>query len=238
MILTTSWDDGHPLDLRIAELLEKYGIKGTFYIPCHNIEGRDVMSARQICEIDKAFEIASHTYNHVRLDTLNAEQAREQITKGKYYLEDVTGHSIEGFCYPGGAWTESSERIIEEIGFKYARTIVNFHTGSTTNQYRMPTTLQFYSHDRQVYIRNYIMHGHWIERLPVFVISIELKDIVSRLHAIFDSLVFTNSILHIWGHSWEIEEQNSWGLLEEILRHFSQHSEKIRILDNTSVIDY
>ena len=28
-----SWDDGHPLDVRVAYLLAKYGLRGTFYIP-------------------------------------------------------------------------------------------------------------------------------------------------------------------------------------------------------------
>ena len=31
--MTTSWDDGHPLDYRIAEMLQEYGLRGTFYIP-------------------------------------------------------------------------------------------------------------------------------------------------------------------------------------------------------------
>ena len=31
--ITTSWDDGHQLDLRVAELLTKYRLHGTFYIP-------------------------------------------------------------------------------------------------------------------------------------------------------------------------------------------------------------
>jgi SAM-dependent methyltransferase len=31
--ITTSWDDGHPTDLRVAALLAKYGIAGTFYVP-------------------------------------------------------------------------------------------------------------------------------------------------------------------------------------------------------------
>ena len=26
--ITTSWDDGHPLDLRVAGLLAKYGLRG------------------------------------------------------------------------------------------------------------------------------------------------------------------------------------------------------------------
>ena len=31
--ITTSWDDGHPLDLRVAELLSEYHLQGTFYVP-------------------------------------------------------------------------------------------------------------------------------------------------------------------------------------------------------------
>jgi hypothetical protein len=31
--LTASWDDGHPLDFRIADMLERYGLTGTFYVP-------------------------------------------------------------------------------------------------------------------------------------------------------------------------------------------------------------
>jgi hypothetical protein len=30
LLLTTSWDGGHPLDFRIAEMLERYGLKGNF----------------------------------------------------------------------------------------------------------------------------------------------------------------------------------------------------------------
>ena len=33
ILITTSWDDGHPLDLRLAELLHKYDVPATFYIP-------------------------------------------------------------------------------------------------------------------------------------------------------------------------------------------------------------
>ena len=33
MIIETSWDDGSKLDLKIAKLLYKYKLTGTFYIP-------------------------------------------------------------------------------------------------------------------------------------------------------------------------------------------------------------
>ena len=32
LIVTTSWDDGQKVDLKLAKLLIKYDVKGTFYI--------------------------------------------------------------------------------------------------------------------------------------------------------------------------------------------------------------
>lgn len=37
-IVTTSWDDGHPSDLKLAELLKRYDVPATFYIPIDNRE--------------------------------------------------------------------------------------------------------------------------------------------------------------------------------------------------------
>jgi peptidoglycan/xylan/chitin deacetylase (PgdA/CDA1 family) len=36
--VTTSWDDGHILDVKLSELLKKYNLKGTFYIAPKNRE--------------------------------------------------------------------------------------------------------------------------------------------------------------------------------------------------------
>ena len=76
LAITTSWDDGHPLDLRIAELLTKYDLQGTFYVPLHN--SRPTMSPAQIRELAGSFEIGAHTVNHVRLTSLNENDARRR----------------------------------------------------------------------------------------------------------------------------------------------------------------
>ena len=58
-IVTTSWDDGHPLDLRVVDLLARYGIKGTFYVPLL-YRSRPVMEKAQIIAIlDRGMEIGS-----------------------------------------------------------------------------------------------------------------------------------------------------------------------------------
>ena len=49
-IVTTSWDDGHPLDLKLAELLGRYHIPTTFCIPIDNVE-RECMSPDEMRQI-------------------------------------------------------------------------------------------------------------------------------------------------------------------------------------------
>ena len=46
LTITTSWDDGHPMDLRVAELLTRSGLPGTFYVPPSN--SRPTLSTAEI----------------------------------------------------------------------------------------------------------------------------------------------------------------------------------------------
>jgi peptidoglycan/xylan/chitin deacetylase (PgdA/CDA1 family) len=87
--LTTSWDDGHPLDFKIADMLSRFGLTGTFYIP-HSAPNI-TMSREQIRDLGSAFEIGSHTINHVFLDGATDEQARTEIIDSKAWVQDVMG---------------------------------------------------------------------------------------------------------------------------------------------------
>src|SRR5689334_11751921 len=75
--ITTSWDDGHQLDLRVAELLTKYRLHGTFYIPKAAENG--TMKAAQVRELSRAFEIGAHTLHHVVLTSTTDQQAWQEI---------------------------------------------------------------------------------------------------------------------------------------------------------------
>ena len=86
--VTISVDDGHPTDLRSVDLLHKYGLKATFYVPGANGE-RTVMKACEIREIDRQFEVGSHTLNHLRLTRLPVQTAWREICDGKKFSEDT-----------------------------------------------------------------------------------------------------------------------------------------------------
>src|SRR5690349_13720364 len=86
--VTISIDDGHPSDLRTVELLSKYGLQATFYIPGSNDE-REVMSSAQIREVDQQFEVGSHTLHHVRLHKLAQQECLREIVDGRKFSEDT-----------------------------------------------------------------------------------------------------------------------------------------------------
>jgi peptidoglycan/xylan/chitin deacetylase (PgdA/CDA1 family) len=79
--ITTSWDDGHPLDLRLAELLHKYGLPATFYIPLEN--QLPVLTQSQVRELSGKFEVGAHTVHHCDLLTMPDHVTRMEITDCK-----------------------------------------------------------------------------------------------------------------------------------------------------------
>src|SRR4051812_1205834 len=102
LIVTTSWDDGHPSDRRVADLLEQHGLSGTFYMPRVNSEGRPVMRPSEIAELGRRFEVGGHTQDHIVLTNLSPSEASAQIVANKHWLEDVLGREIPGFAYVRG----------------------------------------------------------------------------------------------------------------------------------------
>lgn len=221
VIVTTSWDDGHPLDSRIAELLAKYGLKGTFYIPVKNDE-HEVMDERGVLDISSRFEIGGHTENHVDLTSISAADAYKEIEGGKKMVEDILGRELKVFAYPRGRYNKNIKELVKRAGFSGARSASWFHGGYPEDLYCIHPTLHVYPHSSLVHI------GHLLKELNIKVLRdylffdrgvADLKSLTARW---FDRIMSEGGILHIWGHSWEIEEFRLWMELEEIISYISQ----------------
>lgn len=96
--ITTSWDDGHPLDLRLADLLEKHAVPATFYVPLESERG--TLAPGKIRELATRFEVGGHTVRHSDLTVLSDENARAEIVGCRERLESVTGKACKAFCFP------------------------------------------------------------------------------------------------------------------------------------------
>jgi peptidoglycan/xylan/chitin deacetylase (PgdA/CDA1 family) len=233
---TTSWDDGHMLDLRLADLLHKHGIKGTFYVPsrvapggCCNPDGFEVLQGAELRRLGTEFEIGSHTLDHRSLDSLPPEEARHQIVAGKRWLEDQLGRRVDGFCYPNGHHDATVRRLVRESGFTYGRATEDLHDGLDADPYRMPVTLQFYPRRRMDVARSFVREERrrlgewrWPKRLPVFAAAFMQDDFAARFRSLLDRVCEQGGVFHVWGHSWEIDRVGAWAMLDEALRYAAE----------------
>ncbi|MDD2305494.1 MAG: polysaccharide deacetylase family protein [Prolixibacteraceae bacterium] len=219
---TSSWDDGAIYDIKLSKLLIKHNHSATFYIPLKNMENRDVINASQIKELSNNFEIGAHTTNHVYLDRISKEEAKKEIEQSKEELELIISKPVNGFCFPGGKFRKAHLNIVFQAGYSYARTTKMFYTTNKTSL--LNTTLQAYDHSRFTYYKHLLKRINMIGFFEYFMDILSnskkqwdnlLRDILEK-HLANDS-VDKITIIHLWGHSWEIEKNNQWSRLESIL---------------------
>ena len=231
IIITTSWDDGFALDIRIAELLEKYKLSGTFYVPIKNPQ-REVMNSRMLVEISKKHEIGGHTVNHTFLNTVSRVVAKYEVAAGKAMLEDKLGKSINAFCYPGGKYSQRDIQLVKDAGFSFGRTTRLLHTTIDPSQQLMHTGMQTYNHSNVVLIRHCMKNLYLSPILDYSLFYKENKNFRVLAESMLKRLFKNGGVLHLWGHSWEIEKYGLWTELEEVLKIMAFH-EEISYMNNT-----
>jgi len=218
MLFSTSWDDGHPLDLKLADLLDRHGFTGTFYVPFRNREGLPVLDAAGLRQLDSRFEVGSHTLDHAYANSMGPVEWAGQVTEGKRVLEDQLGHPVLGFCYPGGKRRADSRQLVEQAGFAHARTGVNLHVDAGSDRLLVPTTLQFFPHRTDVLVRNYVKGRAYGRRWPATMRVLRAGGCVHRrLLSLLELALAQDGVFHVWGHSWELEKSGLWGEFEAFL---------------------
>jgi hypothetical protein len=221
-IVTTSWDDGDPKDLKIADLLSSRGLPGTFYLPMTGYQGRRTLTTTDIGALsDQGFEIGAHSVSHSNLPSLAAEQLAYEVEVCKQKLEQVVGRSVVMFCYPNGRYDEEVIRHVQQAGYKGARTVRMLSMSTDFLPFEMPTTVQAYPHPSTAYIRN-LARAHNAPGLLRFMTKLRrFKSWVELAKQLFSEVLEHGGIWHLYGHSWEVDEVGIWDDLQEILNHVS-----------------
>jgi peptidoglycan/xylan/chitin deacetylase (PgdA/CDA1 family) len=233
--LTTSWDDGHPLDFRIADLLSKYGLTGTFYIPRHC--QTPTMSEDEVRELSRYFEIGAHTMHHVFLDGCTDPVARQEIGESKKWVEQVTGKPCPMFCPPGGKFNNVRLSQIASCGFTAIRTVEMISVARPTQLGRlliMPTTLQAHPHSQAAYLRNVLKRRG--RNLMLYLTRGRESEWPRLAERLLKAALARGGVFHLWGHSWEIEESGQWSQLEEVLKMMSEHRTHMPCATNSQII--
>ena len=226
--LTVSVDDGSVSDMRAADLLEKYGLKATFYIPATNWE-RPVLPAEQVRTLSTSFEIGAHTYGHVALHKLSRVQVRAELEGGKNWVEDVTGQPANSFCYPFSKFNALVRHEVEAIGFVGARTSMFNRNELPSDPFLTGVSTHACSHSPLIQIRHALLEGNFLGVLNFISVHHLERDWVQHFQHALDYVAAVGGVAHLYFHSWEIEKHNQWQKLEILLAQLAQRTEFKRI---------
>lgn len=231
LYISTSWDDGHPLDLRLAELLDKYGLPATFYLPL--VSNRPLLTHSQILEISKKYEIGAHTITHCDLSRVDDGVAREEIAGCKKRLEQIVGAPCTAFCFPWGRFRRKHIKLVLEAGYQTARTVELMSTQAPCVRDGvaiLATTVQAVPPTFGLYERN------TLKRLRVANLLRSLRygtsDWVKTTEAVLTHLFKNGGVFHLWGHSWEINERAQWPNVERAFALLAQFKQSAVFLRN------
>ena len=208
--ITFSYDDGVTQDIRLIELLNKYGLKCTFNLNSELLSNKGMLiregqrishykvHPQDVKDIYDGHEVAVHTLTHPNLTQRDDAEVIRQVETDRLNLSRLVGYEVVGMAYPCGG-VNNDDRVAELIkkntGVRYSRTITT--TGSfdlQDNLYRFNPTA---------------FHLDFDELMRLGASFIELKP-------------ETPKIFYIWGHSYEMDYgADYWVKLEEFFKLIS-----------------
>ena len=102
--------------LRIIDLLDRYGIKSTWFTPAYTIESFPE-TVKEI--VARGHEIAHHNYAHETPKGLSREAESDIIDHANKIIEKVSGKRARGYRAPSWEPSENTMELIIEKGFVY-----------------------------------------------------------------------------------------------------------------------
>ena len=113
--IALTFDDGpHPYKTpKILALLEKHGVKATFFIVGSNAEAYPEIVAS---EAAGGHELANHSYTHAKLSVLTEAEVKAEIEKADEAIKKAAGVTPRLFRPPEGAYSKDIVKIASDKG--------------------------------------------------------------------------------------------------------------------------
>lgn len=218
---TMSYDDGVEQDIKLIEIMNKNGLKGTFNINTGFLSEEEhvypkgelhrVMSKGKTYELyhNSGHEVAVHMLYHPFAQNRPIANATYQILQDKTNIEEMFGGVIRGSAYPFGITSDEVVDALKACGIVYARLTEPTHSFEIPQDWlRLKPTCH---------------HNHE-ETMPL------IEDFIQRKpnHA---------ELFYLWGHSYEFERDNNWERIEEICKKIGGHDD-IWYATNIEIYNY
>lgn len=221
--LTLSYDDGRTEDIRVVEILNRYGIKGTFNLnggrfngmasrPKHEDGSEFYLDSQQMKELylPSGHEVAAHTVTHAFPGQLAEGREVWEFMHDREVLEQLTGTMVRGMAYPYGTPDERMVDSARLCGLAYGRVV-----GST------------YS---------FALPQDWLRWRPT------CHHADAKLETLCQRFLTCNrpwqlQLFYLWGHSYEFTDADNWEVLENFCRTMGGRDD-IWYATNIEICDY
>lgn len=109
---------------RIETLLDKHGIKATFFVTAELFEKFPAIFKRLH---NKGHEIALHSYNHRRYDLMSYKEKKQDLIMSIRAYKRLFGHAPGGFRAPQHSLDDDALSLLKGYGFSYDSSTVPFN---------------------------------------------------------------------------------------------------------------
>jgi len=101
---------------RLMALLERYGIKATFFTPGHTI---DSTPEAVMPYVEAGHELAHHGWTHRLPVTMSREEEEEEIVRGNESIKRISGRTARGYRSPAWDLSPNSIELLLKHGIQY-----------------------------------------------------------------------------------------------------------------------
>lgn len=214
-----TYDDGVLQDIRFVEMMNRYGLKGTFNLNSQLMEqgfqwvhpsGLTIsrLSCAQAADLYKGHEIASHSLTHPDFRNLDEQEITRQMLLDKQKLEDMTGTEVKGFAVPFDYYSPLTAYCASKCGFEYSR------CSAESYSYQPPKNYLWWSAGA------YHMNPRWREFAEGFFTT--------------DTQL---ALCQIVGHAYDLDTENMWEEMENLLKRVSA-DRNIAPMTNLEMVRY
>ena len=213
--LTLSYDDGVRQDIRLIEIMNKHGLKGTFNLNSGFFALNDGshLTEKEALDLytDCGQEIACHCHEHADLPANPPAAVAWQVLKDRERLEALFARIVKGMAYPYGTFSPQVEDILRSCGIVFSRTT------RSTHRFAIPE--------------------NWLELDPTChhadPMLMDLAKDFAENEGRRDARLF-----YLWGHSYEFDRpEQGWGIIEQFAGYISGR-ENIWYATNMEVYSY
>ena len=229
--LTLSYDDGVRADLRLCEILDKYGLKCTFNLNSAHFIGGEVRPGKitpdEVREhiLAKGHEIAVHGKQHLAPGIASPVIAIRDVLDCRTEMENEFDMIIRGMAYPDSGITKmhsgndyaTVRRYLADLGIVYSRTL-----GGDNNSFMMPA--DFYAWMPTAHHNN----PNLMKWADEFLAEDGNHRVIARRYP---------RLFYLWGHSYEFNDKDNWCVIEEFAQKMANRDD-IWYATNIEIYEY